>query len=119
MYAVQSAQMKLSGQKKKLLQIDMKTEENEIYVHIMISFHPSLSITSFSLLGMNSIMLFRDLEPLSTSSLLIWAGIIWIVPVKSQNPPQGDLSHLNMAPDFLEKNLSFSELKGSPFFLSG
>ncbi len=86
-----------------------------MYVHI-ISFHPSLSITSFSLLGLNSNMLFRDLEPLSTSSLLIWAGIILIVPVKSQNPPQGDLSHFNIAPDFFEKNLSLPELKGSTFF---
>ncbi len=68
---------------------------------------------------MNLIRLFRDLEPLSTSSLLIWAGIIWIDPGKSQNPPQGDLSHLNMAPDFLEKILSLPELKGGPFLLSG
>jgi hypothetical protein len=81
-------------------------------------FHPSLSITSCSLLAMISIRLFRG-STLSTSSLLIWAGIIWIVLGKSQNPLKGDLSHLNMAPGLLERNLSLSELKGSPFLLSG
>ncbi len=29
------------------------------------------------------------------------------------------LRHLKLAPDFLERNLGFPELKGSPFFLSG
>jgi hypothetical protein len=60
-----------------------------------------------------------DLGLLSTSSLPIWAGIIWIVLGNSQNPPQGGLRHLKLAPDFLERNLGFPELKGSPFFLSG
>jgi hypothetical protein len=59
---------------------------------------------------------------LSTSSLPIWAGIIWIILGNSQNPPQGGQGgrrHLKLAPDFLERNLGFPELKGSPFFLSG
>jgi hypothetical protein len=60
-----------------------------------------------------------DLGLLSTSSFPIWAGIIWIVLGNSQNPPQVGLRHLKLAPDFLERNLGFPELKGSPFFLSG
>jgi hypothetical protein len=70
-------------------------------------------------LGMSSIRLFRDLGSLSTFSLLIWAAIIWIVPVNSNNPLLLSRSHLNMAPDFLVRNLSLPELKGSLFLLSG
>ncbi len=108
---LQSAQMKLSGQKKNSAN---RHENSSLYM--MICFHPSLSISSSSLLGMNSIRLFRDLGPLSTSSLVIWAAIIWIVPVNSNNPPQVGLSHSNMGPDFLERTLGLPELKGSPFF---
>jgi hypothetical protein len=96
----------------------MKKEEKINLGAYNDKFHPSLSETSSSLLGMNTIRLCRG-STLSTSSLLIWAEIILIVPSKSQDPPQGDLSHLNMAPDFLERNLSLPELKGSPFLLSG
>jgi hypothetical protein len=60
-----------------------------------------------------------DLGLISTSSLPIWAGIIWIALGNSQNPPQGGLRHMKLDPDFLERKLGFQELKGSPFFLSG
>jgi hypothetical protein len=66
-----------------------------------------------------AIMTWGDLGLLSTSSLPIWAGIIWIALGNSQNPPQGGLRHLKLAPDFLEGKFGFQELKGSPFFLSG
>jgi hypothetical protein len=60
-------------------------------------------------------VLFRDLGLISPSSLPIWGGIIF-VPGNSQNPPQGGLRNLKLAPDFLERNLGLPELKGSSFF---
>ncbi len=77
---IQSAQLKLSGQKKRHCKLTWKKKKkiNLRAYNDKLSFHPSLLITSSSLLGMNSIRLCRG-STLSTSSLLIWAGIIWIV----------------------------------------